>query len=339
MDIRSSLVKIGIAIEETWDFLHDVYADLRHYHQVNIFVRRTTNWPIFRERRNRALFQNDLSRFMRQNEVVFFEWASELLIAATQLPKTCGIVTRIHRYEMYKWMNQINWDKVDKIILVTNAKQKEFINRFPKQKNKTVVINESVSLEKFSFQPKPFGGDIGILCHLTPRKRVYELILDFYELIKKNKKFHLHIGGNPHSIYGDYMEAMRWVVKDLALESYVTFYGPVTDTRDWYHNIDIFISNSYSEGLQVALLEAMASGCFCLSHRWAGVDELLPQENLYYTGNELQKLILNFSEKSEGEKLALKKYMNQLVSTNCDAENISEQIRHVIEEVNTTMLS
>jgi glycosyltransferase involved in cell wall biosynthesis len=331
-------MKIGIAIEETWDFLHDLYGDLNKYHQVSVFNRRTTQWPIFRDRRKRYLFSQDLSQFLSQNDIVFFEWASELLVAATKLPKTCGIVTRLHRYEMYQWVDKVDWNKVDKIILVTRSKQEEFIKRFPEHAHRSVVINESVSLEKFPFHPKPFGGDIGILCHLTPRKRVYELILDFYELTKNGRRFHLHIGGDSHPSYGDYMEAMQWLVKDLELESDVTFYGPVTNTRDWYHNIDIFISNSYSEGLQVALLEAMASGCYCLSHRWSGVDELLPRENLYYTGNELQNLILDFSEKSEEGKLAFKKSMYQLVSTNCNAVNISAQIRQVIEEVNAIKL-
>ena len=325
-------MKIGIAIEETWDFLHDIYSDLCQHHQVSVYSPRTTRWPIFRERRNRSLFQQNLRQFMGNNEVVFFEWASELLVAATKLPKTCGIVTRLHRYEMYKWVAQVDWDKVDKIILVTRSKQEEFIKRFPDQAHKTIVIYEAVSLHKFSFHPKQYNGDIGILCHLTPRKRVYELILDFYTLTKKKSNFHLHIGGDPQESYLDYFEAMCQIVRTLGLESRVTFYGPIQNTAEWYRKIDLFISNSFSEGLQVALLEAMATGCYCLSHYWPGVDELLPRQYLYFTGNELQEYILDFSTKSEEEKLLHRTLMRNIVTKQCNSIKINQQIRNEIEE-------
>lgn len=324
-------MKIGIAIEETWDFLHDIYKDLSKHHEVRLFNRRMLKVPVFYERTNKRIFQRDLKQLLTQNDVVFFEWASELLLAASKLPKTCGIVTRLHRYEMYQWVDQINWAAVDKIILVSKAKRDEFIQRFPQHAEKVAVIFEGVSLEKFPFRPKPYGGDIGILCHLTPRKRVYELILDFYELTQQDSHFHLHIGGDTHPSHHDYMEAMQDAVRKLGIQNRITFYGPVSNTSDWYKNIDIFISNSYSEGLQVALLEAMASGCYCLSHQWAGVDELLPSENLYFTGSTLNAKLRAFDQKTDEEKQALKSSMRDLVAKHCDMENIKKQIRLVIE--------
>ena len=324
-------MKIGIAIEETWDFLHEIFEDLSTHHEVKIFQRPSTNWPIFRERRERALFKRELIRFLQENDVVFFEWASELLSAASKLPKTCGIVTRIHRYEMYQWVDKINWETVDKVILVSEAKKSEFTQKFPRLDDKTTVIYEAVSLDKFPFQPKAYSGDIGILCHLTPRKRIYELILDFYELIKINPSFHLHIGGDPHHSHLDYLASMHSLVHELNIENQVTFYGPVTDTPNWYQKIDIFISNAYSEGLQVALLEAMASGCYALSHHWAGVDELLPAENLYFTGKELQQGILTFAEKSAEDKLDLRRQMRKLVENQSDVDQNKIKIREIIE--------
>ena len=117
-------MRLGIVIEETWDFLHDVHMDLSQHHQVDLFQRHNTRLPIFRERRNRTLFQRDLRQFLSRNDVVFFEWASQLLVAATQQAKTCGIVTRLHRYEMYQWVDKVDWDKVDKIILVSRGTSK-----------------------------------------------------------------------------------------------------------------------------------------------------------------------------------------------------------------------
>ncbi|MEI9813645.1 MAG: glycosyltransferase family 4 protein [Acidobacteriota bacterium] len=65
------------------------------------------------------------------------------------------------------------------------------------------------------------------------------------------------------------------------------FYEHIEGTADFLSNMDVFISHSFWEGQQVALLEAMASGCYCLSHRWMGVEEVLPEDNLYLMEDEL----------------------------------------------------
>lgn len=329
-------MRVGVAIEETWDFFDDVFADLSANYQTSLFSPRTIKSPFFHERINKYLFRHDLQSFMRVNDVVFFEWASRLLAAATQLPKSCGIVTRLHRYEMYKWVEQINWDVVDKIILVSQGKKREFIEIFPEQASKIVVINEAVDTNKFQPTIKSFNGDIGILSHLTPRKRVYELILSFHELTQKSDKLRLHIAGGPHGAFGDYYTALRRIVRELGLENRVTFYGHVQNTWNWYSEIDIFISNSYSEGLQVAPMEAMASGCYCLAHRWDGADELLPESNLFYGERELQERILSYCEASDEKKQRWQARMRAIACEKFNLENTKMQIREVVEEVATS---
>jgi glycosyltransferase involved in cell wall biosynthesis len=329
-------MRLGIAIDETWSFLNEIYADLQEYHKVSLFNKRSVKPPFFSERINRRLYRADWLSFLRENDVVFFEWASELLIYATQLPKTCGIVTRLHRYELYQWADQVNWDKVDKIILVSKAKQKEFCDRFPQQATKTLVIPEAISTEKFHPKPKPFGRNIGILCHLTPRKRVYETILGFYELIQIQDNFSLHIAGGEHVLHRDYYRALHTIVKELGLESKVTFYGNITNPESWYEKIDIFLSNSYSEGLQVAPMEAMACECYVLSHRWEGAEELLPEENLFFTDQDLVTKILEYSAAPERVKQQRRSSLREHVIQNFDIDQTKVKIRNIIEEVAQT---
>ena len=323
-------MRLGVAIQETWVFFNEIFGEFQKLYDVKVFERRSWQLPIFHSRANQLLYRQDLKKFMASNDVVFFEWASELLVAASHLPKASGIVARLHRYEMYQWVNRVNWDVVDKIILVSHAKKKEFIERFPSQEHKIVVSGPSTSLEKFTPQLKTFNGDIGILCHLTPRKRVYDLILAFYELLQQKNDLHLHVAGGMDPAFEDYYYALQCIVMDLGIQGKVTFYGNVQDTWNWYHKIDVFISNSYSEGLQVAPMEAMASGCYCLAHRWRGADELLPQECLYFTDTELRKKILQYCEASEVEKLEQQKRMRTLAQDNFD---INQTIRQVIQAI------
>ena len=323
-------MKIGVVNEETWSFFHEVYAELAEHHQTSLYKPKTYSFPFLNGRISRYLSHRDLMNFLRSNQVVFFEWASELLARVSHLPKVCGIVTRLHRYEMYWWADKVNWDAVDQVILVSKAKEREFAARFPDQARKVVVIPEAISVENFKFVHKPFTGDIGTLCHISPRKRVYELVLAFYDLVNQGVDLRLHIGGGKRHSFQDYYEALHGLVKALDLQERVIFYDNVKNAKDWYKNIDIFISNSYSEGLQVSPMEAMATGCYCLSHHWDGADELLPEENLFYTNQQLNAKIIAYAQLPEPERQRLRENMRAIVCDNFDIQRIQAQIREVI---------
>jgi glycosyltransferase involved in cell wall biosynthesis len=326
-------MRVGVVIEETWSFFSEIYDELKSKHTTSLFKRNKLNLPVFQTRVNDYFFRKDLQNFLKQNEVVFFEWASELLVHASRLPKTSRIITRLHRYEMYQWADQINWDIVDKIILVSQAKKKEFISRFPRQAHKIVVIPEAIPLNRYQPRTKSFTGDIGILCHLTPRKRVYELILAFYELNRINVGFTLHIGGGRHPRFGDYFDALCRLVAELGLNEKVIFYGNVAEPQDWYSKVDIFISNSYSEGLQVSPMEAIAAGCYCLAHHWDGAEELLPDDNLYFTERELMDKVLRYTQLPAGEKQLEIEKLQKYIREHFDMDEIKVQIRQIVEEV------
>ncbi len=328
-------MKLGVArpSEDTDSFFPEILADFQAHHQVQVFSERTINSPAFHTRLNRRLYQHDWHTFLKAHDVVFFEWASRYLVDATQLPKTCGIITRLHRFEMYEWAERVNWDVVDKIILVSQAKQRDFNRRFPGYEAKTLVIPEGTSLARFQVQSRPFNGDIGTLCHLRPRKRVYELILAFAELTKIRDDVQLHIAGGEAPLLGDYFEAMQVAVEKLKLQDRVTFYGKTNDPEQWYQNIDIFISNSYSEGLQLAPMEAIASGKFALLHNWDGADELLPDDYLFLTDNELITHINCFCDLPEPERQKHRDRQLAIVRQNFDINKIKSQIRQVVEEV------
>lgn len=326
-------MKIGIAIEETWAFFHEIYADLSEHHETSLYEPKIRNTPVLKERLNRYYSRRDMAAFLRNQQVVFFEWASRLLAQASHMPKTCGLVTRLHRYEMYHWLDQVRWEAVDRVIVVSEAKRREFARRLPDQADKLVVIPEAISLKRFHPHPKPFQGNIGILCHLTPRKRVYELILAFYELSQRRQQLHLHIGGGEHPRFRDYYQALRSLVSDLDLEQRVTFHGNQEDPTGWYRGIDIFVSNSYSEGLQLSPMEAVASGCYCLSHRWEGAEELLPEENLFYTERDFIRLVEAYLDLSEAEKQQRICALQERVTGQFDMDRTKVRIRELVESV------
>ncbi len=326
-------MKVGVAINDTWSFFNEIYDLINARHQMTLFSPQKANFPLFNERINRKYYHDQINQFLSTNKVVFFEWAGEYLAQATALPKQCGIVARLHRYELYQWAQHINWEKVDRLILVSRAKEVEALLLFPELRGKTLVIPEGINLQKFPFNPQIFRKQLGILCHISPRKRVYELILAFSEYDLALDGYVLHIGGGEHPKFKDYYQSIKALISSLALEESVRMYDHVSNPLDWFSNIDIFISNSYSEGLQISPMEAMASGCFCLSHAWPGANELLPTENLFLTNAQLNAKIRSYAALSESDQLSQKNQLRSLVETNFDIHISGEKILQEIEMV------
>lgn len=327
--------RLGIFVGEhgNWTFFRDIYADLAQQYQTDVFVEKHYNTPLLYGRLNRWSYYNQIKQILRRNDLCFFEWASELLEAATHMEKQGLIVTRLHSYELYAWAPKINWANVDRIILVSQAMRAKFCALYPDHAHKTTVIYNAKPLDLFFPVDKPFTWQLGMLCSLNPRKRIYEIILMVAELRRHGYPAHLHIAGG--ALHGgdldEYHVALHRLVEKLDLGQYVSFYDHITDTPGWLHQIDVFISNSYWEGHQVALVEAMAAGCQCYSHFWDGAEEVLPPENLYVTEDELSEKVIAYSRLAETERHALRMKMRAIACERYDAKRQHQEIAQLLE--------
>jgi len=220
--------------------------------------------------------------------------------------------------------------------LVSRAMEHRFTEMYPACAGKTTVIYNGVDLERFRpARVKSFQGNIGMLCNLVPLKRVYEMILTLAELHKSGYPLHLHIGGGEQdSIDGKrYAIVLRELPGKLGLADFVHFYGYIDDAPAWLQKMDIIVSNSFWEGLSVALVEGMACGCYCLSHFWDGAQEVLPLENLYGLGSELVRKIACYCELPELEKHSAGVKMRAIAEHKFNIHRITASMRTMLEDV------
>ncbi len=330
--------KLGVFVGEKgkWSFFRHIFDDLKEHYQTQVFQERAYNIPLLYGRLNRWAYQHGIRSTLRRSDLSFFEWASELLVPATHMPRYCPIVTRLHSYEINFWADQINWSQVDKVILVSQAMQHRFTQRFPDHADKTAVVYNGVPVDKFQRRvQRDFRFNLGMLCRIHPIKRIYETVILVYKLKQRGLKPHLHVGGGraESRYFDDYLLAVQRAIEKLGLTEDVTLHDEIEDTAGWLREIDIFISNSYWEGQQVALLEAMAAGCYSLSHFWDGADEILPQENIYITEDQLLEKIIAFSDQSQAERHRQQAQMEAIAREKFDSERQKAQIRGIIEEI------
>lgn len=326
------MTKLGIFVGENWIYFQDLYEDLATHYSTRVYQRKIYNVPLLYGRLNRFAYLNGIGSMLKRNDACFFEFASELLMHASYMPKRSAIVTRLHSFELFEWAPKINWKSVDRVILVSRAMQHRFGELYPEHRDKTVVVYNGVAPSRFQSQLRDTCGfNIGMVCRISPLKRVYEIVLIVHELRKRGYPVQLHIAGEPTDDLR-YPVAIERLVKKLNLNDSVHFYGNVSDVNTWLQKIDIFISNSYWEAHQVALVEAMASGCYCLSHNWDGAEEVLPAENLYVTEPELIERLLEYWDLPEPSKRARMLQMQNIASDKFDSERQKIEIRRVIDE-------
>ncbi|WP_097056103.1 glycosyltransferase [Salinimicrobium sediminis] len=73
-------------------------------------------------------------------------------------------------------------------------------------------------------------------------------------------------------------EEIKNLIRENDLENRIVLPGLRTNTKDFFSAMDIFMMSSQFEGLPIALLEAMSSGCAVVSTKAGGVVEVVRNE-------------------------------------------------------------
>lgn len=328
-------MRLGLVVaQDYWHHFHEIADAIGDGHQTSVFT--VSEWPfqLMSSRANRYLLRRELERFLASNDIVLFEWAEEYCVKASELEIGAPIIIRMHSHELWDFAPRINWSSISQVILVSRAMERRLLERYPELTGRTVVIHNGVRLDKFTYSPHPFKGTIGTLSRVEPHKRIDSLVVALHQLLQQGHDLSLRIGGSTNETrYQRYADELALLVRRLDLESNVIFDGQVTDTPEWFKQIDIFVSNSFSEGLQVALLEAMASGCQCLSFAWDGVEEMLPLNNIYLSEAELMDKIREYAQLSNEEKAQQTQALRCIVEDRFNIDDRKHDVCQVVEDV------
>jgi glycosyltransferase involved in cell wall biosynthesis len=105
---------------------------------------------------------------------------------------------------------------------------------------------------------------------LAPTKGHEYLIAAFAQILKQLNNAELLIAGT-----GEIKNKLENLVSRLGCNSSVHFLNHVDDMRQLYSAADCFVLPSIAEGLPRSLIEAMASGIFCIASNVGGVPEIM----------------------------------------------------------------
>lgn len=328
-------MRLGLIVDGHPGFISDLQADWEAHYETAVFSFSELELPLSEGRINHWRLERALRQFVNENDILFFEWAGLYLITVSKMLRRRPIIVRLHSWELYEFAAHIDWNNVDQVILVSHAMEKRFAEKYPAQACKTRVVHNGVQFPGIAKSNHRSVCNIAMLGELIPIKRVYEVILGVHELKRQGFRIKLHVGGSAKDGPSNarYFVSLQRAVRELSLQDDVIFDGWIDDVSLWLAEMDVFVSNSFWEGQQVALLEAMSSGCYCLSHFWDGADEVLPPENIYVTESDLQQKIIEYLELPNSEKRRRQEMMRTIASEKFDIERTKREIRSIIDEV------
>ncbi len=254
-------------------FLDPIIADLKKDNEIKLFTSGT-------DRQMRDLLE--------WCDLAWFEWCDSLLIAATKMPKRCKIICRLHSYEAFTEMpQQVDWSKVDHLILVNRSVQ-EVLARSVRIPTPTTIIHNGVDTGKFSIpENKTYGKRICSVGYINYKKNPALLLYCFKAIHDYDPSYRFHIAGahqDPRiQIYFEHLIPI--------LNIPVVFDGWVEDMPGYLRDKDYVISTSLFESFHYSIAEGMASGVLPLIHDWPGASYLYPHEYLFTTPDECTTLI------------------------------------------------
>lgn len=325
-------MKLGIVNQESWMFFDTIRETVAAAHPFDVFEPAEWNVPVWQAKMRHRMLRRSLKRFLQAHDVVYFEWSSALLMEASHLWQVgdAAIVARLHRYELYQWAERVKWQNVRYVLPSAPAIGRKLAERAQIDPQRIVWIPPvQITPERLVQHEGPVRGNIGILGALRPRKRVYELILAFSSLCEQYPgPLRLHVAGAARDDFKAYVEALHALVERLQLTDRVLFDGFV-DRWQWLPEMDIVVSNSYSEGMQVAPLEAAASGCYCLTHWWDGAEDFFPPEQRFVTEEAFVEQALRYLCAGEEAQQQMRQPFQRFVAEQCG--NSGDRVIEILE--------
>jgi glycosyltransferase involved in cell wall biosynthesis len=175
-----------------------------------------------------------------------------------------------------RWFRAVmGW--TDHIVHVSDHTRRILVNERGLSAAKSAVLYNGIALDRFtSRSAQPAGAwptlRLGALGRLVPVKGHSVLLRAFARLVPSLPSCTLTIVGG-----GPLEAALREEAAQLGLGDRVVFAGPTQDAPGWLSQWDLFVFPSLSEGLPLAILEAMAVGLPIVSTRVGGIPEVAPE--------------------------------------------------------------
>lgn len=189
----------------------------------------------------------------------------------------------------------------NKIIFVSNAGKKSYLENFHIPEDKVDVVYNGVDVEKLKKKKKYNNCSakkdfyrITYIGRLVEVKGVQLLIEAVSQLVNEGYSLYVEIIGD-----GEYRSILEQKVKEYQLENNIKFEGVQRDISKFLENSDIFVYPSiWEEVFGISIVEAMAYEVPCIANQVGGIPEIIiDQYNGFISNSKTGKSIAEAMKK------------------------------------------
>jgi tetratricopeptide (TPR) repeat protein len=230
----------------------------------------------------------NMYELMKWSDISWFEWCTDMAVEASNLPKVCKNIVRLHAFEAYaNWPAKVKWENIDTLILVGNSYIKDaLLRQVPAIDARTQVttIPNGVNLEKFKFVERPRGKNLACVGYLHAGKNPMFMLQCMQKLHYIDPQYRLFFAG----VFQERRleQYIRHMVRELDLVDAVFFDGWQDDINTWLRDKHYIVTTSIGEGHPMGLLEGMACGLKPVIHNFPGSNQIFPSEFLFNISEE-----------------------------------------------------
>ena len=210
--------------------------------------------------------------------------------------------------------------------VIRNVQKKWFFKT-----KKSVTILNGINTEKFSNAHRNTGNvnenfTVGLVARFRPQKRVDKWVEVAAAVNKMNQdiKF-LMVGDGPDD------EMLRNKINRLNMQGKIELPGMLSDTASAYKRIDIFLLTSDFEGLPLAIMESMSTGCVPVVSNVGGIKQLQLDGFGYkfdeFNAGEIAKIIVDYASN-------INRFKNESLKARAFVEanySITKQVHEIVD--------
>ena len=223
--------------------------------------------------------------------------------------------------ELSKKLNGYLFQKIDRIISVSESSKNDLNKLFPFTALKSHVITNGINQQlKFDVQ-NPYENGIINVVHvgsLTHEKNHKELLEIFKRFLIKYPEAKLHIIGE-----GNLKEEIEAEISKLVLQENIRLYGEMANPGAYIKFADMLVLPSLIEGLPGVILEAMNYATPVIAYDVGGISEILNDQTGYLIKkNNIEKFVMAMEivvnnevddKKFNAKKLVSEKFNNSIL--------------------------
>jgi glycosyltransferase involved in cell wall biosynthesis len=252
--------------------------------------------------------------YLEWADIVFCEWAlgNAAWYSKNKKPGQLLIV-RLHLQEVserLKFLWEIDWSSVDKLILICHHTYDWMLKEFPELEKRAVIIYNPIDACGSLNRDKEVGAEFNLgFVGIVPQRKRFDLAIKIIEELKKyDSRFTLKVKGHRPEDYPWMLsrkKEMAWYrdvyekIESLPYKNSIIFDPQGPDMAQWYSQVGFILSTSDFEGSHQTVAEGMAAGCIPIIRNWGGADRIYPEKYCIDTPKEAAQAILNWKSSAD----------------------------------------